>query len=109
MCLLSETDIYILPTDYPEGFPTTVLEAAMCGCSIITTDVGGTKELIRDTSYGILMKENSIREIKEELEKLLKNPKEMKQMGQRVQSQVKKYFTWDITVKKVIKELDSKK
>lgn len=106
MCLLSETDIYILPTDYPEGFPTTVLEAAMCGCSIITTDVGGTKELIRDTSYGILMKENSISEIKEELEKLLKNPEKIRQMGERVQIRVKSHFTWDVTIKRVIKEFN---
>ncbi len=104
--LLSETDIYVLPTDYPEGFPTATLEAAMCGCCIITTCAGGTEELICDSSYGILMKENSISEIKEELEKLLKNPEKIRQMGERVQIRVKSHFTWDVTIKRVIKEFN---
>lgn len=44
--LLRNTDIFCLPTDYPEGFPTSVLEAAACGCYIVTTTNGGSKELI---------------------------------------------------------------
>lgn len=107
--LLNETDIFVLPTDYPEGFPTGVLEAAMCGCCIITTDAGGTKELIANHSYGILMKENSVKELKENLERLLNNKEMIHKIGTNVQNRVKKHFTWDLTVKKVIEELDKKK
>ena len=50
--LLGQTDIYCLPTDYPEGFPTSVLEAAAAGCYVITTSRGGSRELILDEGYG---------------------------------------------------------
>lgn len=42
--LLNITDIFVNPS-YSEGLPTSVLEAAACGCRIIATDVGGTKEI----------------------------------------------------------------
>ena len=33
--LLHQADCYCLPTEYAEGFPTTLLEAAACGCPIL--------------------------------------------------------------------------
>ncbi len=105
--LLHITDIYILPTDYPEGFPTSVLEAAMCACCIVTTNAGGSKELIINSSYGVIMQDNSVEELKEKLEWLLSQGEIRGQMGRNVQNRVKKHFTWDLTVKKVIEELES--
>jgi len=105
ICLLNETDIYVLPTDYPEGFSTGVLEAAMCRCCIITTNAGGSKELILDDSYGKILKENSVEELRKELKWLIQNKNQMKEMGIRVQTRVKENFVWEFTVKKVIKEL----
>ena len=37
---------YCLPTRYAEGFPTTLLEAAACGCPIVCTPTAGTEELL---------------------------------------------------------------
>jgi len=45
--VLSITDVFVNPS-YSEGLPTSVLEAAACGCAIIATDVGGTKEIERE-------------------------------------------------------------
>lgn len=47
--ILSITDIFVNPS-YSEGLPTSVLEAAACGCTIIATDVGGTREIEKETS-----------------------------------------------------------
>ncbi|MEG2082503.1 MAG: glycosyltransferase family 4 protein, partial [Oscillospiraceae bacterium] len=57
--LYKMADIFCLPTDYPEGLPTTVLEAAAAKTMVIATDRGGTGEVIRDDSYGIILKENT--------------------------------------------------
>lgn len=53
MQLLAQSQLYCLPTYYAEGFPTTFLEAAACGCPILTTRTGGSGELLPDESYGI--------------------------------------------------------
>jgi len=42
--LLAQADAYCLPTEYAEGFPTTLLEAAACRCPIVTTRTAGTGE-----------------------------------------------------------------
>lgn len=105
--LLYETDIFALPTDYPEGFPTGVLEAAMCGCCIITTNAGGSKELIIDDSYGIILKENSVPEIKDTLVNFLEHKEKIYEKGSNVQKRVKEKFTWEVTVEKVIEELEN--
>src|SRR3990167_1589806 len=47
--VLSIADVFVNPS-YSEGLPTSVLEAAACGCAIIATDVGGTKEIEREVN-----------------------------------------------------------
>lgn len=51
--LLAEADLYCLPTGYAEGFPTTLLEAAGCGCAILCSDTAGSAELLPDERYGL--------------------------------------------------------
>ena len=53
MQLLAQAQLYCLPTYYAEGFPTTFLEAAACGCPILTTRTGGSDELLPDERYGV--------------------------------------------------------
>ncbi|MGG6497871.1 UNVERIFIED_CONTAM: glycosyltransferase, partial [Bacteroidetes bacterium 56_B9] len=40
--LLTQADASCLPTEYAEGFPTTLLEAAACRCPIGTTPPAGS-------------------------------------------------------------------
>lgn len=50
--LLRQGQLYCLPT-FSEGFATTFLEAAACGCPIVTTPTGGSNELLPDDRYGL--------------------------------------------------------
>lgn len=100
--LLKRTDIYVLPTDYPEGFPTSVLEAAACKCYIITTTAGGSKELITDASYGMILKENSIEEIIKSISTAISNSDSRKNAGKLVYERIIEKFTWDVTANKII-------
>ncbi|MBQ7283459.1 MAG: glycosyltransferase family 4 protein, partial [Oscillospiraceae bacterium] len=52
IALYKAADVFCLPTDYPEGFPTTVLEAAACKAMLVATDKGGTAEVISNDSFG---------------------------------------------------------
>lgn len=96
--LLREADIYCLPTDYPEGFPTAVLEAAMCKCCIVATGNGGTKELIVDDTYGYILKENTVCEIGKCLEKAVSDTRAAAQMAKKAHQRVLERFTWDHTI-----------
>ena len=58
--LLENAHIYLLPT-YEEGLPTSVLEAMFFGCFIITTNVGGLKDLWKKHKWGICLGKDDIK------------------------------------------------
>ncbi len=98
--LFKNSDIFCLPT-ISEGFPTTVLEASACGCYTITTlQSGGATELISDESYGYLMEDNSVENIKKALLKALSD-NDLKIKANNAKEKVLKNYTWDVTAKKI--------
>ena len=51
--LFAETDVVVLPT-YREGTPKALLEAAACGCIIVTTDIPGCQGIVEPGRNGLL-------------------------------------------------------
>ena len=99
--LLVRTDIYCLPTGYPEGFPTAVLEAAAAGCYIVTTDKGGSRELILDDSYGTVMEDNYPETIRQALMRAAADETERKEAAKKAKKRLLRCFTWDKTAGQV--------
>lgn len=91
--ILKNTDIFCLPSR-SEGFSTSVLEAAYSKCCIITTAKGGSKELINDSRYGIIIKNNNLNLVCDALEKAITNEKYRKETAQNVYERVINQFTW---------------
>ena len=100
ICLMKDAEVFCFPTDYPEGFPTVVLEAAAAKCFVITTQAGGSQELIINEKYGIIMHENTIEEIRDSLSKALHIDK--KPMIERTYQRLGACFTWEQTCKKLM-------
>lgn len=103
VALLKETDIFCLPTDYPEGFPTSVLEAAACGCYVITTTRGGSRELILDESYGTILEENTAETIAAAIKKAVLDPAYRQNASQKAHERLCNTFTWEQTSENVIR------
>lgn len=99
--LLGQAQIYCLPTEYPEGFPTSVLEAAAAGCYVITTNRGGSGELILDETYGSILETVTSECLKEELERVLENSEHRQEAAKKAQKRVQELFTWEKTAEKV--------
>lgn len=53
--ILAKTDIFVLPSYYAEGIPKVLLEAAGCGCAVITTDHPGCRDAIVSGETGMLV------------------------------------------------------
>ena len=105
MALYNVTDIFVNPSMYPEGLPTSILEAGIMKCAIIATDRGGTTEVINNKKYGIIIEEN-INSLKKALVELLDNPNKISQMKKDIHDRIKTNFTWKIAAEKLIKELN---
>lgn len=104
MRLLQETTILVHPSIHHEGLPTVILEAGLSGCAVVATDAGGTKELIKNGTSGLLAKP-SVSEVKSCVEKLLNDPAKTKKMGENLRQKVLLNYSWTKTAKKYNKLL----
>lgn len=107
VALLKETDIFCLPTDYPEGFPTSVLEAAACGCYVITTTRGGSRELILNDSYGTILEDNTAQTIARALKRAALDVDYRKNASDTAHKRLCDTFTWEQTSDNVIRIAES--
>ena len=101
--LLSATDVFCLPSDYSEGFPTSVLEAAACGCYVVTTSLGGAKELILDEGYGKILVDNSPETIAEAIRRGMDDPRYRENAAKKARQYLSSHFTWESTARNVLK------
>lgn len=92
--ILEESDIFVNPS-YSEGLPTSVMEAASVGLPIIATDVGGTREIIRNMESGILIPPGQSGMIAGAIKVLLHDERYAKVMGIRAKITVMAKFNWD--------------
>lgn len=60
--VLKAADIFVSPS-YTEGLPTTVIEAALCGCAIIATNVGGTSEIVTQDKSALLIPPRDVKQL----------------------------------------------
>ena len=84
--------IVCLPS-YREGLPKVLLEAAACGRPIVTTDVPGCREVVREGENGLLVPARNAQALSEALRCLIKNPELRAQMGRRSREIMLKDFS----------------
>jgi glycosyltransferase involved in cell wall biosynthesis len=106
--LYHQTDIFVYPSLFPEGLPTSILEAGLIGCAVVATPRGGTEEVIINKDYGLIV-DGTTENLYQSLKLLLDDEKLRKTIGQNISKRVKKYFSWNEVAKvvdKQIKELE---
>ena len=103
VALLKTSDIFCLPTVYPEGLPTSVLEAAAAKNFIITTTFGGAKEFILNDSYGILLDDNAPEKIVPALKKAVEEKEYRLNAVENSYQRLKEHFVWEKTAQNVAK------
>ena len=96
VALLESSDIFCLPS-LSEGFATSALEAAACHCYIITTERGGTKELVMGKEYGTVMKDNHVDTLYRALEDVANDPEKRRKAQELCYERLRKHFTWECT------------
>jgi glycosyltransferase involved in cell wall biosynthesis len=88
--ILSIFDIKVLPS-LTEGFGLVIVEAMAMGKPIIATNVGGTKEILKDGETGLLVPSKDPKILSEKIIYLLSNEGEAKRLGMKAKEESKKY------------------
>jgi glycosyltransferase involved in cell wall biosynthesis len=88
--LISGSDILIQPS-LVEAISSTLLEAMACKTPIITTNVGGNKELLEHNKSGIIIEPNSPQKILENITDLFSNKERAMKLEEGAFKSVQKY------------------
>jgi glycosyltransferase involved in cell wall biosynthesis len=78
--IFRSTHIACLPS-YREGLPKALIEAASCGLPIVSTDVPGCREIVRDDYNGILVPKGDSFSLSNALLRLIEDPDLRYRMG----------------------------
>jgi len=72
--VLNEIDVLIVPSIWYENAPLVIQEAFLAGVPVITSDIGGMKELVKNNINGFTFKVGSSEELARLIKKLSNNP-----------------------------------
>lgn len=89
--LLQSTDIYLLPS-YNEGLPISVLEAMSFHIPVITTPVGGIKDLVKHERNGLLVTPGDHSELDKALKRMIADANLRKQIAENNAVDIQEFF-----------------
>lgn len=97
----AQSHIVCLPS-YREGLPKSLLEAASCARAIVTTNVPGCREIVRDGDNGLLVEARNATVLADALGKLIADRELRLRMGQRGRERVLQEFSQESIVARVL-------
>lgn len=97
---LKAFDIFVLPS-VKEGFPYVILEAMAAGLPIISTNVGGIPEVIKNDENGLIAPPKNSLALAKRINYLLKNQSLAKKLGKENLKLIK-----DFSLEKMVKETE---
>lgn len=103
---LKTADIFVLPSLY-EYHSIALLEAMRSGVAIISTDVGGNVESVRNQKEGLVIQSKNVKELSIALIKMLENSTLRTQYGKAAKERFENNFTEQAMKSKILKILKS--
>jgi glycosyltransferase involved in cell wall biosynthesis len=95
--LLALADLFAFPTEYREGVPRVLLEAALAGLPIVTTNMPGCSDVVQDGWSGVLVPPRSPRALANGILKLLSDRAAASVMADRASKLVREEFGLQLT------------
>ena len=105
--LLRDSDCFCLPTEYPEGLPTVLLEAAAQHCAIVVSDCAGAREVVPSKEYGTVLSVVSEDEIAKAILAYRNDCGATTTCGDNAALYIEHCFSWVATAKKLFNILDA--
>ncbi len=92
---MAQADIFALPSYHHEGIPTVIKEAGAAGLAVITTDAGGTTEIIHHGKTGVLLQQNDQNGLEDALARLIKDQNYREMIAQNFHKYALENFDWE--------------
>ena len=106
--VIQTADCVVLPTAYREGTPRVLLEAAAMKRPIITTDIAGARDVVRDRVSGYLCRPRDPEDLADKLETFLGlDARDRRTMGEAGRRHVETHYDENLVIEAYRKELAS--
>ncbi len=102
------TDIFLYPPLWPEGLPTSILEAGLMKCAVIGTNQGGISEILNDKKNGLLIK-SDYKSLLDAMELLIKKESLREEYSEKLYEDVKNQFSWQSTADVILRDMEMEK
>lgn len=99
--LLASVHLVVLPS-YREGLPRTLVEAAACGLPLITTDVPGCREVVRDGVNGLLVPVKDGDALAEAMRRMQDDPQQARIWGDAARHKARSEFDERIVIRRTL-------
>ncbi|KRT53970.1 glycosyltransferase family 4 protein [endosymbiont of Ridgeia piscesae] len=96
--VFAQANLVCLPSCYGEGVPKVLIEAAACGRAIVTTDIPGCREIVRDGENGLLVPPGESEALAEALLRLIADREVRLAMGRRGRAIAESEFSLEAVV-----------
>ncbi|MGH7044201.1 MAG: glycosyltransferase, partial [Acetobacteraceae bacterium] len=96
--LLNAANIFAFPTEYREGVPRVLLEAGMAELPIVTTDMPGCNDVVRNGWSGVIVPPRNPRGLAAAILGLLDDPAGARVLGARASARVRYEFGLELIV-----------
>ncbi|MEM7402393.1 MAG: glycosyltransferase, partial [Pseudomonadota bacterium] len=105
--LLAKMDIVALPSQYGEGVPRILVEAAACGLPLVATDVPGCREIVFDGKTGLLVPPGDLSSLIDALEKLIKDAEFRRTCGEQSRLHCEENYSSNVVNNKTMQVYES--
>lgn len=105
--LYEECDIVCLPTKYPEGLPTTLIEAAASGRATVTCDNVGCREIVKDEVTGLLVPMGDVEALANALQRMIEDEELRDRLRFNAYKQYQQEYTKDVVLSRTLASLES--
>jgi glycosyltransferase involved in cell wall biosynthesis len=96
---LRSSDVFVLPSLF-EGLSNALLEAMACGLAVVTTNIGGTCEVIRPDIDGLLIEPGDVAALADQLNRVVGDAAFRQQLALQARKRVEEQYTLDRTVER---------
>ena len=103
---LGDASIVVLPSSYREGVPKVLIEAAMVGRPIVTTDLPGCREAVIDGETGLLVPAHDGKALADALGVLLDEPDMRARFGRAAREFAKQKFSLETVLSETLRVYD---
>jgi len=100
--VFAKSAVVVFPSIYREGVPKVLIEAAACARPIVTTDMPGCREIVRNGLNGLLVPNRDATAVADAVQRLLEDPALRGRMGEAGRALVQGEFALEIVIRSTL-------